>query len=124
VTLILISQGYKHALYWWASVLVPEFNTIWQRWHEEVTRHINQLAVQWELSTISWSKNNLRDVELMLIFRYILEQQYGVENLKQHWAAMLLVWLTAARPGSISVTVGYVKGASLGMFILSYSNRH
>ncbi|KAJ4305039.1 hypothetical protein N0V90_000568 [Kalmusia sp. IMI 367209] len=90
--------SYKHALYWWSSVLVNDFNLLWQKWHEEC-------AVR--------EKNNLSDGELVLIFRYIMEQRYGIANLKQHWAAMLLVWLTAARPGSITVAAGYQKGASL-----------
>ncbi|KAH7344368.1 hypothetical protein BKA66DRAFT_579444 [Pyrenochaeta sp. MPI-SDFR-AT-0127] len=107
--------GYKYAIYWWAVVLVKDFNSIWQQWHEEVNRHIQLLAVQESLSTRSWAKNNLSDGELVLIFRHICEQRYGVANLKQHWAAMLLTWLTGARPGSFTVAAGYQQGASLGL---------
>jgi hypothetical protein len=105
-------------LYWWAAVLVPDFHLLWQKWHTEVSRHIHQLGVQESLSTRSWKKSNLGDSELVLIFDYIMEQRYGVDNLKQHWAALLLVWLTAARPGSITVSEGYGKGAALGMVTL------
>ncbi|KAF2710845.1 hypothetical protein K504DRAFT_453892 [Pleomassaria siparia CBS 279.74] len=47
--------GFKHALYWWASVLVPNLHLhlMWQKWHEEVSRHIHQLAVQESLSARS-----------------------------------------------------------------------
>lgn len=89
---------------------------MWQPWHEEVSRHIRLVAVQESLSTRywNWKKNNLSDTELVLIFRYIREQRNGVANLKQHWAAMLLDWLTGARPGSFTVCPGYQKGASTG----------
>jgi hypothetical protein len=103
-------------LYWWAAVLVTDFHLMWQKWHVEVSRHIHQLSAQESLSIRSWKKSNLSDSELVMIFRYICEQRYGMQNLKQHWAALLLVWLTAARPGSIVVTEGYQKGAPLGMF--------
>ncbi|KAF2002156.1 hypothetical protein P154DRAFT_574468 [Amniculicola lignicola CBS 123094] len=106
--------GYKHAIYWWACALVKDFHLIWQSWHEEVSRHIHMIAVHESLSTQSWKKVNLSDVELVIIFKFIMEQQHGVANYKQHWAAMLLVWLTAARPGTIVVGEGYQKGASLG----------
>ncbi|KAF1953205.1 hypothetical protein CC80DRAFT_507400 [Byssothecium circinans] len=59
--------------------------------------------------------STLWDGELAIIFRFIMEQKYGVSNLKQHWAAMLLAWITAARPGSFTVCQGYEKGASLGV---------
>jgi hypothetical protein len=104
----------KHGLYWWASVLMPDFNVIWQKWHEEVSRHIHYIAVKYNLGTTAHAKNNLSDAELALIFRFIMEQDYGVANLKQHWAAMLLAWVTGARPGSFTVSQGYHKGASLG----------
>lgn len=104
----------KHGLYWWASVLMPDFNVVWQKWHEEASRHIHFIAVKYGLSTAAYAKNNLSDPELALIFRYIMEQDYGVANLKQHWAAMLLAWVTGARPGSFTVSKGYRKGTSLG----------
>jgi hypothetical protein len=102
-------------LYWWASVLVPDFHTIWHKWHVEATHHIQQMAVQQSLSIQSWKKNNLSDPELALIFRHICEQCNGLDNLKQHWAAVLMVWLTCTRSDSFTVSLGYQKGASLGM---------
>ncbi|CAN9084703.1 unnamed protein product [Alternaria alternata] len=107
--------GYKHSIYWWAAVLVEDFHLLWQKWHTEVTRHIHQLSVQESLSTRSWKKNNLSDCELVLIFDYICNQRYGLDNLKQHWAALLLVWLTAVRPASFTVGQGYAKGEPLGV---------
>jgi hypothetical protein len=104
----------KHGLYWWASVLMEDFNIIWQKWHEEVSRHIHYLAVKYGLGTASYAKYNLSDPELALIFRFIMQQDYGVANLKQHWAAMLLAWITGSRPGSFTVSHGYSKGTSLG----------
>ncbi|CAN9083863.1 unnamed protein product [Alternaria alternata] len=105
----------KHGLYWWASVLMEDFNIIWQKWHEEVSRHIHYLAVKYGLGTASYAKYNLSDPELALIFRFIMQQDYGVANLKQHWAAMLLAWITGSRPGSFTVSHGYSKGTSLGV---------
>lgn len=110
-----LSPGYKHSIYWWAAVLVEDFHLLWQKWHTEVARHIHQLSVQESLSTRSWKKNNLSDCELVLIFDYICNQRYGLDNLKQHWAALLLVWLTAVRPASFTVGQGYAKGEPLGM---------
>jgi hypothetical protein len=107
----------KHGLYWWASSLLPDFNLIWQKWHEEVSRHIHYVGVKYELGITTYRKNNLSDPELALIFRFIMEQDYGVANLKQHWAAMLITWITAARPGSFTVSKGYRKGTSLGTAI-------
>jgi hypothetical protein len=96
---------------------------MWQRWHEEVSRHIAQVALQEGLGTKAWKKNNLSDSELVMLFRYIMDQRYGVANLKQHWAAILLVFLTGARPGSFTVTPGYHKGASLGNFSSRYFSK-
>ncbi|CAE7216402.1 hypothetical protein PTTW11_10820 [Pyrenophora teres f. teres] len=107
--------SYKHALYWWASVLVQDFQTIWHNWHCEVSRHIHMLSVHQSLSLQSWKKNNLSDSELCIIFQHICDQRYGMENLKQHWAAMVMVWLTAARPGSFTVSCGYQAGEPLGV---------
>jgi hypothetical protein len=66
------------------------------------------------IGTASYAKYNLSDPELALIFRFIMQQDYGVANLKQHWAAMLLAWITGSRPGSFTVSHGYSKGTSLG----------
>ncbi|KAK7180359.1 hypothetical protein DPSP01_013128 [Paraphaeosphaeria sporulosa] len=107
--------GYKHALYWWACVLVDDFRLIWHAWHVEIIRHVHYLAVNEGLSNERWQKNNLSDGELALIFQQIMDQRYDVPNLKQHWAAILLAWTTAARPSSFAVAVGYEKGASLGI---------
>jgi hypothetical protein len=74
------------------------------------------LGAHGKLTTQAKAKNNLSDAELVLIFRYITEQKYGLDNLKQHWAAMLIVWFTATRPGSFTVPDGYQAGASLGMY--------
>jgi hypothetical protein len=90
---------------------------VWLRWHEEITRHIHSVAIKEALGSYHYQKNNLTDGELQLIFNFIMEQRYGVENLKQHWAAMLLSWTTAARPGSFTVAQGYQKGAPLGAYI-------
>ncbi|KAI4659280.1 uncharacterized protein J4E78_005706 [Alternaria triticimaculans] len=73
----------KHGLYRWASILLPNFNTMWQKWHEEVCRHIHFVAVQYDLDLASNAKNNLSDPELALIFRIIMERDYGDANLKQ-----------------------------------------
>ena len=119
--LLLTHLAYKHALYWWAAVLVDGFTTFWHQWHVETCRHIQYVAQKESLSTGSWKKNNLSHTELALIFRHIMDQDYGVANLKQHWAAMLMAWTTAARPGSFTVAKDYQKGASLGM---SYKIAH
>jgi hypothetical protein len=41
------------------------------------------------------------------------ELAHKLEHLRR--AAMLLAWLTAARPGTFTVSEGYKEGASLGM---------
>lgn len=122
ILLVNMATGYKHAMYWWAAVMVPDFNLLWQAWHEEVSRHIHMLGVSYALSECQWKKNNLSDGEIALIFAFIMDQKRGLPNLKQHWAAMLLTWLTAVRPGSIVVTIGYEKSASLGMSAILMCN--
>jgi hypothetical protein len=48
---------------------------------------MNQFVVQESLSLRKWKKSNLSDTELALILiRYIGEQRYDLDNLKQHWA--------------------------------------
>jgi hypothetical protein len=85
---------HKHAVYWWAAVPVSDFNIMWQFWHEEIGRHMHVLAVQKSLSTCYWTKNNLSDSELVLIFRYIRESRHEVASLQKHWPAMIFVWLS------------------------------
>lgn len=38
----------------------------------------------------------------------------GLDNWKQHYAAWLLSYITSVRPGSITVSPGYERGAELG----------
>jgi hypothetical protein len=105
----------KHSLYWWAVRFIPKFSTIYHDWHNSLTAHIHYVAVTEHLSTAHYEKNSLSDVELGLIFRYIMQQDYGVDNYKQHYAAMLLAWTTAARPGTFTVCRGYARGEETGV---------
>jgi len=47
---------------------LPDFNTIWQKWHEETSRHIHSVAVKYDLGSASYARNYLSDPELALIF--------------------------------------------------------
>lgn len=104
----------KDALYWWALRLVDDFQCIWLTWHAQVSAHVPFVATKLSLNSRSWEKNTISEPELALIYRFIMEQDSGMANLKQHWAAILLAWTTGARPGSFTVAEGYEKGASIG----------
>lgn len=105
----------KNALYWWAMRLIPNFPSIFGKWHSELTAHIHLVAIQFELETRKYEKYNLTDSELSLFYDAILNSNEDVENLKQHFVAWLLAYFTAVRPGSMTVCKGYEKGASLGL---------
>jgi len=94
--------------------LLPDFNIIWQKWHEEFSRHIHFVAVKYDIGSASYASNNLSDPELGLMFRLIMEQDCGVASRKQHWVAMVLAWIAGCRSGTFTVSWGYGKGASLG----------
>jgi hypothetical protein len=105
----------KHCIYWYAVRYIRTFSTIYHQWHNEVSSHIHYIAVKEQLSTVSYEKNSLSDLELGLIFQQIMQEEYSVPNFKQHYAAMLLAWTTAARPGTFTVCRGYEKGAETGV---------
>jgi hypothetical protein len=88
------------------------------RRHNQLTAHIHYIAVKEGLSTRFHEKNNLTDTELAIMFRHITIQDHGIDNLKQHYAAWLLAFITGARPGSFTVGGGYHRDAPIGSSIL------
>jgi len=76
--------------------------------------------VKYDIGSASYAKNNLSDLELALVFRFIIEQDYGIAHLKQQWAAMLLASTTGCRSGTFTAVQGYGKGASLRAHGSSY----
>lgn len=104
----------KNALYWWAVRFIPSFSTIHLRWHTQITAHIHLTAEEYQLPTECYEKNNLTEAELMLFYDAVSNMAGDAMNWKQHALAWSLVWCTGVRPGSITVAVGYHKGASLG----------
>lgn len=84
---------------------------MYRHWHALGCAQIHRIALAEGLETGFMTKNNLTDKELSLIFHWVLKQSYGVANLKQHYAAILIAWTTSARPGSFTVSKGYRKGA-------------
>jgi hypothetical protein len=105
----------KHCIYWWAVRFIPDFSTIYRDWHARTGEHIYYIATKEGLSTDFHEKHNLTDVELSLFFQHMMLIQYGVENAKQHFVAMVLAWTTSARPGSFTVSKGYEEGAETGV---------
>jgi hypothetical protein len=108
----------KYALYWWAMRLVPNFVSIYGKWHADLTAWIHLIAITNELATTKYQKNNLTDSELSLFYDAIMKKTSdigNIDNIKQHFVAWLLAYFTAVRPGSMTVCKGYEKGASLGL---------
>lgn len=105
----------KHALYWWAIRLIPDFINIFGKWHSELTAHIHLVSIEFELQTVKYEKYNLTDSELNLFYDVISKSDDDIDNRKQHFVAWLLAYFTAVRPGSITVCKGYEKGASYGL---------
>lgn len=65
------------------------------------------------LGTLVYEKNELTDSELALFYAEIckLKHQPGYDNWRQHYVAWLLTYITGVRPGSLTVSCGYEKGA-------------
>jgi hypothetical protein len=108
----------KYALYWWAMRLVPDFMSIYSKWHADLTAWVHLSAIDCELQTMKYDKHNLSDSELCLFYDAIMKKTHGVgniDNVKQHFVAWLLAYFTAVRPGSMTGCKGYEEGASLGL---------
>ncbi|KAF2271518.1 uncharacterized protein EI97DRAFT_487294 [Westerdykella ornata] len=105
----------KFALYFWAVRHIDDFATIFPAWHSELSAHIAQTALEYDLSTMKHEKNNLGEIEISLIFKEIMKLKTGLLNAKQHYTAILLAWTTSARPGSFTIARGYEKGAPTGV---------
>jgi hypothetical protein len=105
----------KHCVYWWAVRFIPDFSTVYHDWHARTVEHVHYIATKEGLSTEFHEKHNLTDVELALIFQHIMQIEYGVDNMKQHFVAMMLAWTTSARPGTFTVSKGYGQGVETGI---------
>lgn len=101
---------HKQAIYWWLIRFIPDFATIAARWHLETSSYIHFLAQRESLSVQRYEKNNLTDTELCLFFKLMTSDTADMENTKQHYAAWLMVYISAVRPGSFTVCPGYAKG--------------
>ncbi|KAK6429522.1 hypothetical protein LTR95_014330 [Oleoguttula sp. CCFEE 5521] len=101
----------KQGMYWWAVRLIPDWTSIYPRWHQISNAAIAKATLMYDFSSVWREKNNLTDLELNLFWDYINKVQDGRENWKQHYVAWVLVWISAVRPGSFTVCPGYEKGA-------------
>ncbi|RAR16573.1 hypothetical protein DDE83_000140 [Stemphylium lycopersici] len=104
----------RQSLEWWIRVLTPSFSTFSQEFTTRVSRHIHMIARLQNLSTENRKKNNLGEFELELFWGQIQVEQKKLANLKQHYVAWVLAFITGARPGSFTVSSRYRKGASMG----------
>lgn len=104
----------RQAMEWWIVAYIPEFHTIREKFFTLVNRHIHLLAFKESLSVETRAKNNLGEQELELFYNYIMEQKRRVNSFKQHYVGWVISFITAARPGSFTVTQGYNKGAPIG----------
>jgi hypothetical protein len=98
---------FKDSLYWWSVRYIKGFSTIYHEWHTRLSGYICYTACDEDLSVLLRPKNNLTETELALFFARVMELEKGVENWKQHYAALLMAWATGARPGSFTVGTGY-----------------
>lgn len=105
---------YRQSLVWWIRLFQPNFSAMQLHFHDRVSHHIHMVAVNQELSTDLREKNNLGEFELELFFNQLMLENTRIDNWKQHYIAWVLSFITGARPGSISVTPHYRKGAAMG----------
>jgi hypothetical protein len=97
----------KYAFYWWNALFLDNFGTIYHKWHLTLMKWIHQVATEFQLLTMSYEKNNLTDTELSMMFRVVMDDSLkGVENYYQHYVVWVLAWVTATRPGSLTVSPG------------------
>jgi hypothetical protein len=94
--------------------MTPSFSSFKTEFHTRVSRHIHLIAVTQQLSTEHRPKNNLGEFELRMFLDQIKLEQKRVHNLKQHYVAWVLAFITGARPGSFTVASRYRKGSSMG----------
>jgi len=104
----------RQSLQWWIKVLTPGFSEIADEFDARVSRHIHYIAVKQQLSTEHRDKNNLGELELEMFLDQIKLEHRRVANLKQHYVAWVLAFMTGSRPGSFTVSSRYRKGAPMG----------
>lgn len=104
----------KRALQWWLNILIPGFPAIASSYHGHVNRHIHMVATKFELSQEAREKNLLTSSELDLFYQQIMHEIRRIPAWKHCYAAFLLAYMTAVRPGSFVVTKGYTSGTRLG----------
>lgn len=102
----------KFGMYWWLVRMIPDFHTIYQRWHLVINAVIHKAALDYNFETGFREKNELTDVELTLFWQHLQKIEIGTENWKQHYLAWILMWVTSVRPGSFTVCYGYEKGST------------
>lgn len=103
----------KFGMYWWLVRLIPDFGSIYLRWHMVMNAVIHKAALDYNFETGFREKNELTDTELTLFWQEIQKIDSGTENWKQHYLAWLLVWVTSVRPGSFTTCYGYEKGSTI-----------
>lgn len=86
----------RQALEWWIKVFTPTFSTFRTEFHTRVSRHIRLIAVEQELSIEHRQKNNLGTLELQMFYDQIKLENRGLDNLKQHYVAWVLAFITGA----------------------------
>jgi hypothetical protein len=70
---------------------------------------------RFNLETRSYDKDEIADSELALILETVksLHTSPGFDNIRQHYTAWVLSYITAVRPGSITVVGGFEQGAPM-----------
>jgi hypothetical protein len=76
--------------------VTPTFSTFRTEFHTRVSRHIRLIAVEQELSIEHRQKNNLGTLELQMFYDQIKLENRGLDNLKQHYVAWVLAFITGA----------------------------
>lgn len=106
----------KGCLLWWIMRFVKGFDTVSSEWHSYNTAAIHKAAHTYKFETAWLKKNNLTDAELSLFWAVIEKPQASMTNLenwKQHYVAWVMMWVTSARPGSLTVGYGYEAGSPI-----------
>ncbi|KAI4657307.1 uncharacterized protein J4E79_007379 [Alternaria viburni] len=102
------------ALQFWIDTYTHNFRSIETDYHSRVSGHIHMVAVEQGILTRSRERNELGELELGLMYARVMTLQDSVLQTKQHYIAWVVAYITAARPGSITVSKGYQQGAPRG----------
>lgn len=107
-----VLHSLKYGMTWWLVRFIPHFDNLFSHWQQTIDSAIHKAALDHNFQTEFREGIELTDAELTLFWKRLERTETGTDNSKQHFCIYLLVWITAARPGSFTVCDGYERGST------------